>query len=269
MSLELSMHTPPEVPLEAELLTPDRTVGMDSNAVSGIAIQHGNRQVTVGDFFTVKGKGEGELHLEGDLSRVKHLGSGMSSGSLYIHGDVGEHLGAGMSGGKIVIDGNAGSWVGPEMSGGRIIIKGDAKHLVGSAYRGSAVGITGGEIYIHGNVKNETGHGMRNGLIVAGGNSGDFTGVNMLAGTIIVLGEMGIRSGAGMKRGTIISMHPTEMLPTFSYNCDFNPIFLRLMLRALQSQNFNIEDKQITGKYQRWSGDSVEMNRGEILIFRE
>ena len=269
MSLELSLHTRPEVPLEAELLTPDMTLGMDSDAVSGMAIRHGNRQVTVGEFFKVKGKGEGQLHLAGDLSRVKHLGSGMSSGSLYIHGDVGEHLGAGMSGGEIIIDGNAGDWVGPEMTGGSIVIKGNANHLAGSAYRGSAVGMTGGEIYIHGNVKNETGHGMRNGLIVIGGDSGDFTGVNMLAGTIVVLGAMGIRSGASMKRGTIITMYPAEILPTFSYDCDYNPVFLRLMLRALQSQGFNVEDRHITGQYQRWSGDSVELNRGEILIYKQ
>jgi formylmethanofuran dehydrogenase subunit C len=267
MSLELSMHTRPQVPLEAELLGPDKTLGLDSKAVSGLQIQHGNDQVTVGDFFKVKGKGEGEIHLEGDLARVKHLGSGMTTGNLHIHGDVGEHLGVGMSGGEIIVDGNAGDWVGPEMAGGRIVIKGDAKHLAGSAYRGSIAGMLGGEIFIHGHAKNETGHGMRNGLIVIGGNAGDFTGVNMLAGTIVVLGEMGIRSGAGMKRGSVITMNPAEILPTFSYDCIYHPVYLRLLFRTLRSQGFNISDAQLTGKYQRWSGDSVELNRGEILVF--
>ncbi len=267
MGLNLTLHTLPEVPLEAELISPERFIGLSETAISAIKVQHGNQPATVGDFFNVQGKGNGVIHMEGDLSRIKHIGAGMSSGQITIHGNVGAHLGVGMSGGEIIVKGNAGDWVGPEMSGGRITIKGDAGHLVGSAYRGSAIGILGGEIIIHGNVKNETGHAMRNGLIVVGGNSGDFTGVNMLAGTIIVLGELGIRSGAGMKRGTIISMHDAEILPTFTYSCAYHPTFTRILLQHIKEQGLPVDDDQIGGPYHRWCGDAVELNRGEILIY--
>ena len=268
MSLKLILHTTPEVPLEADLLSPDKITGLNESAIAAIKVQHGNQIVNAGDFFKVQGKANGEIHFEGDLSRIKHLGAGMTSGQMYIHGDVGAHLGTGMSGGEIIVEGNAADWVGPEMSGGCITVKGNAGHMVGSAYRGSTKGMSGGEIIIHGNVKNETGHAMRNGLIIVGGNSGDFTGVNMLAGTILVLGEMGIRSGASMKRGTIISMHQAQMLPTFTYSCLYQPIFMRMLLQHVIKTGVPVGKEYIQGQYQRWCGDSVEFNKGEILIYQ-
>lgn len=268
MSLKLILHTRPDVPLEAESLSPDRLAGMDESAVASVQVQHGNQPACVGDFFKVEGRSNGELHLEGDLSRIKYIGSMMSGGKTVIHGNAGAHLGAGMSGGEIVVEGDAGDWVGPEMTGGRITVRGNAGHLIGSAYRGSTIGMQDGEIIIHGNVKNELGHAMRNGLIAVGGNSGDFTGVNMLAGTIIIMGEPGIRSGAGMKRGTIISMNDTELLPTFSYSCKYRPVFMSLLLQYLLQLDMKVDDNQLRGEYHRWCGDSVEMNRGEILVYR-
>lgn len=269
MALHLTLHTPPDVPLEAELLRPDTLSGLKDTEVAGLRVMHGNQPACVGDFFRVHGTADGELRLEGDLSRIKHLGASMVSGRITIEGDAGAHLGTGMSGGEITVTGNAADWVGPEMSGGRIVIKGDAGHLPGSAYRGSTRGMLGGEIIIHGNAKNEIGHAMRNGLIVIGGNSGDFTGVNMLAGTIVVLGEMGIRAGAGMKRGSIITMRPAGMLPTFSYSCLYHPPFIGMLLQDIKSAGLPISDGQLLGHYQRWCGDSVELNRGEILIYQD
>jgi len=268
MSLKLQLRARPDVPLEADTLAPDRLQGRTLAEVESLQLMHGNEKCVVGDFFTVSGECNGELHLEGDLSRIKHLGSGMKSGTLHIHGDAGAHLGVGMSGGLLVVDGNAGDWVGPEMSGGRIHIKGHAGHMVGSAYRGSAVGMTGGEIIIAGSARNELGHGLRNGLIAVGGDSGDFTGVNMLAGTVIVLGRLGARPGASMKRGTIVSLHETELLPSFSYACCFRPPFLGMYLLHLRQWGLAVENAHISGRYSRWNGDAIELNRGEILLYK-
>jgi len=267
MGLKLTFPTAPEVPLEAALLSPHQLAGMDETAVAKIQLHHGNHLACVGDFFRVEGRTNGSVQLEGDLSRIKHLGSGMTQGQMYIQGHAGAHLGAGMSGGEILVEGNAADWVGPEMSGGKIVVKGDAGHMVGSAYRGSVAGMLAGEIIIHGSVKNETGHAMRNGLILVGGNSGDFTGVNMLAGTVLVMGEPGIRTGAGMKRGTIISLRKTGMLPTFSYSCLYRPTFLRMLLQYARDLGLPVTEEHLNGQYHRWCGDSVEQSRGEILIF--
>lgn len=268
MGLKLALHTTPEVPLEAEVICPDKLAGLSESEVTALPVFHGNRQVHLGDFFHAKGKGNGELRLEGDLSRVKLIGANMSGGRIVIDGDVGAHLGAAMSGGEIVVEGNAGDWAGGEMSGGRLIVKGDAGHMVGGAYRGSQVGVRGGEIIVHGSAGNEVGSTMRDGLIAIGGDCHDFAGVNMLAGTIIVLGRLGQRTGAGMRRGTIVSMHEVEMLPTFRYACTYRPTYLRLYLLHLRDLGLPVEDAYIDGRYQRWSGDSVELNRGEALILQ-
>ena len=269
MRVELSLHTQPEVPLEAECVSPQRLTGLSTGDMESLGVMHGNRKAKVGDFFRVKGKGGDEIHLEGDLSLVKLVGTGMSTGSITIDGDIGMHLGCAMNGGQITVNGNASDWVGPEMSGGRITIKGDAGHMVGSAYRGESSGIRGGEILIHGSVRNETGGGMRRGLIAVGGSAGDFAGVNMLAGTVVAFGGFGIRAGAGMKRGSIVSFGEIDILPTFGYSCAYHPPFLRLYLLHLRGLGFPVEDNHIKGKYERWSGDQIELNRGEILVFRK
>lgn len=266
MTLTLALRTAPEVPLEAEAIGPDRLAGLGEGEIAKLPLQHGNRKAALGDFFKVTGKGDGELRLEGELGRVKLLGAGMAAGRMVIAGDVGLHLGAAMRGGEIVVEGDAGDWVGAEMTGGRIVVKGNAGHAVGSGYRGSRVGMRGGEIIVHGRAGNETGNTMRNGLIAIGGDCGDFAGVNMLAGSIVVLGGLGIRAGASMKRGTIVTMGGAELLPTFRYACCYDPVFLRLYLKRLREFGLAVEDAHITGRYKRWSGDSVELNRGEIWI---
>lgn len=267
MSIKLTLHTLPETPLEAEFITPDKLTGLNAAKIAALPVQYGKEQATVGDFFRVVGAGNKEVEIEGDLSRVRMLGAGMSGGRLVIHGPVGMHVGAGMSGGEIVVEGDAGDWAGAEMVGGRLVIKGNAGHLVGCAYRGSPTGMQGGEIIVHGQAGSEIGGTMRRGLIAIGGDSGGFTGVNMRAGSIIVLGQLGERPGAGMVRGTIVSMRPIELLPTFDYACTYHPTFLRLYLLHLQSLGLPVSETQLHGQYQRWSGDGLELNRGEILLF--
>lgn len=268
--MKLRLHTLPDVPLEAEVISSDALKGLSESEAAALPVYHGNRKVTLGEFFDVSGKvgdSDGLVEVEGDLSRIKLIGHSMSGGRLVINGDVGAHLGASMSGGDIVVEGNAGDWVGREMSGGRIVISGNAGHMVGSAVRGSSAGVQGGEIIIHGNALNEVGNGMRRGLIAVGGDTQDFTGVNMLAGTVIVLGKLGMRPGAGMKRGSIIAMERTELLPTFTYNATLQPDIIRFYLFHLRKLGMSINDECISGDYERWSGDSLELNKGEILMY--
>lgn len=266
MTLDLTLHTPPVVPLEAEVLSPSRLAGLSVLEAAKLTVVHGNRSAELGEFFRIAGSPDGQIHLTGDLSHVKQIGAGMSEGRIVVHGSAGMHLGAGMTGGEILVEGDAGDWVGPEMSGGRIVVRGNAGHMVGSGYRGSPVGVRGGEIIIFGNAGNEVGSVMRRGLIAIGGDSGDFTGVNLLAGTIVVLGHLGWRPGAGMQRGTIVSMQPAELLPTFRYACTYRPVFLRLYLSYLRQLGLPIVDAHMQGSYRRWSGDSIELNRGEVLL---
>jgi formylmethanofuran dehydrogenase subunit C len=266
MSLHLTLYTTPTVPLEADALNPTRLDGLSAEQAARLAVVHGNQRADLGEFFHITGTPNGEVHVSGDLSRVKMVGAGMAGGRLVVHGPVGMHLGAGMTGGEIRVEGDAGDWVGPEMSSGLIVVTGNAGHMVGSALRGDSAGMQGGEIIVLGSAGNEVGSGMRRGLIAIGGNAGDFTGVNMLAGTVVVLGHLGWRTGAGMKRGTIVSMHPVEMLPTFGRACTYRPVFLRLYLSRLRRLGIPITPDQMDGLYQRWCGDMIELNRGEVLL---
>ena len=269
MPLSLRQIAPPEVPLEADNITPGKVADLKPAEVEKLTLLHGNETRSIGDFFEVKGRWDGTLEVRGDrLERVKFLGAGMARGTLRVEGDAGEHLGAGMSGGNIAVSGDAADWVGPEMSGGRIEIRGNAGHSAGSAFRGASAGMSGGEIIIHGNARNEAGNSMSGGLIAIGGNSGDFTGVNMNAGSVFVLGTLGLRTGAGMKRGSIVSLNEAELLPTFGYSCAYRPGYLPLYLRHLAELGLApIAAAHINGLYQRYCGDSVELNRGEILLY--
>ena len=56
------------------------------------------------------------------------------------------------------------------------------------------------------------------------------------------------------------------LLPTYARACTYRPPFLRLCLRRLRELGLPVTDAQIEGRYTRWSGDGLELRRGEILI---
>jgi formylmethanofuran dehydrogenase subunit C len=258
------------VPLEAESITPDAFAGRTRADVERLPVFHGNATAVLADFFTVQGDADETVRLEGDCSRIKYLGKGMTRGRLEVQGDAGMHLGAEMRGGEIQVHGNAGDWTGAEMRGGSIVVSGRVGHLLGAAYRGSTKGMRGGTILVQGPAGNEAGCAMRRGLIVVGGDAGDFAGVSMLAGSLFVLGRLGIRAGAGMKRGTIVAYQrgggPPALLPTFKFACEYRPPWLPLYVRQLRGQGFDVPDSG-AGRYRRYSGDLTEVGKGEILVW--
>jgi formylmethanofuran dehydrogenase subunit C len=259
------------IPLEAECLTPDQLAGKSRSEVAALPLQHGNRQVPLGEFFSVEGDASDQhLAIQGDCSRVKWIGASMSTGRITIEGSAGMHLGAEMRGGEIDVRGDSGDWVGAEMRGGLIRIRGNAGHLTGAAYRGSPKGMRGGVLLVTGNAGNEVGANMRRGLIAVGGNTGDFTGVSMIAGSVFVFGQPGIRTGAGMKRGTIALFGSwPQLLPTFRFDCVYQPVFLRLYLRQLRAWQMSIVDELFSGSCDRFSGDLVALGKGELLYCQD
>jgi formylmethanofuran dehydrogenase subunit C len=261
VTLTLTLREQPTVPLEAEVLCPERLAG----DIAGLPVWHGNERTRLGEFFEVSGSGD-DVRLEGDLSRVKFVGAGMSAGRLTIAGSVGMHAGAGMRGGELVIQGDAGDWAGAGMRGGRLVVHGSAGRQLGGVYAGQRAGMRGGELVVHGDAGPQAGAGLRRGLIAVGGRAGDAAGLRMLAGTIVALGGVGVRAGAGMRRGSIVTMAPVTPLATFVYACTYRPPFLRLYLRRLRALGLPVSDAQLHGRYARWCGDSLDLRRGEILI---
>jgi hypothetical protein len=45
-------------------------------------------------------------------------------------------------------------------------------------------------------------------------------------------------------------------------------VYLKLLFKYLKDNTaIEIDDKYVDGVFHRWSGDAVEMNRGELLVF--
>lgn len=258
------------IPVEADVIAPEHFAGKSTAEIAALPVQHGNAQAPLGEFFAVAGDADdGHVVVEGDCSRVKLIGMGMRSGTITVRGNAGMHLGAEMRGGAIHVHGKAGDWVGAEMRGGLIHVHGDAGHLAGAGYRGSRLGMRGGVLLIDGKAGNEIGSGMRRGLIAVGGDTGDFTGIGLIAGSVFVFGRAGIRVGANMKRGTIALFGPpTQLLPTFRFDCVYQPVFMRLFLRQLARHGFARAVQHLTGSYRRFSGDLVASGKGEVLCWQ-
>src|SRR3954468_5250602 len=126
MTLTLTLREPPVVPLEADVLCPDRLAAASVGGMEALPVWHGNARTRVGEFFSVSGTGD-DVRLEGDLSRVKFVGAGMTAGRL---------TGAGMLGGELHVEGDAGDWAGAGMRGGTLVVHGSAGSRLGGAYPG-------------------------------------------------------------------------------------------------------------------------------------
>lgn len=265
--ITLVLKEEPTVPLEAESLSPDAMASLDHGAIRALPVLLGKRQHRLEDFFDIEGAASDELVIQGDLRKVKWIGRGMTRGRIGIVGDVGMHLGASMKGGSIEVTGNVSDWLGAEMTGGLIRIRGNAGGQVGAAYRGSPRGMNQGTILIEGSAGIEVGMRMRRGIIVVAGPVRDFAGLEMKGGTIFLLGGAEIRTGAWMRRGTIVSLKPISLLPTFTYACTYQPAFLRLYARHLETLGLPIPHGS-EHAYQRYTGDTSGLGKGEILVWQ-
>jgi formylmethanofuran dehydrogenase subunit C len=266
VTLTLTLREPPAVPVDAEAVSPDRLAGLSRAEIERLELWHGNRRTALGELFAVSGAGADDVRVEGELARVAGLGTGMAGGRLTLAGGAGPHTGAGMRGGELVVEGDAGDRAGAGMRGGRLVVRGSAGRGLGGAYAGARAGMRGGEIVVHGDAGEEAGAGLRRGLIAVGGRTGAAAGLRALAGTIVALGPLGAHPGAGMRRASIVAMTGAALLPTYARACTYRPPFLRLCLRRLRALGLPVTDEQIEGRYTRWSGDDLDLGRGEILI---
>jgi formylmethanofuran dehydrogenase subunit C len=287
----LVLKQTPSLPVEAESINPEAVAGKGVEEIKRLPLWCGNCQESVGAYFDVEvtegvnpsaadGEELPELFLKGDLSRFQRLGQGVRAGLMVIQGAAGFHAGAAMRGGRLVIQGDAGDWLGAEMEGGLIQVEGSTGHFAGAAYRGETKGMTGGTILVRGNAGQRLGARMRRGLIAVGGDCGDTPGYGMLAGSVLICGQAGIRVASGMVRGTVILLQGTPsravfardgaeaqaLLPTFYYNCTYQPLFWKLLCVQLAQAGFPLPAGSPGVSFRRYSGDANEGCRGEVLI---
>jgi len=209
----------------------------------------GQGGVPLGELCSVSGEPDGSIRFEGDFRRATRLGAGLAEGTVVIDGSVGDEVGLGMAAGAIEVRGDAGA-------------------RAGAAAVEARRGMTGGELVVHGSVGEGAGALMRRGLLAAGGAVGHHAGAGMLAGTIVSLGALGPAAGLWAKRGSLVALEAVTIPSTYRYACTYQPIHLRLILiRLRQRYGLPIEDRHVSGRYRRYSGDLADLGKGEILVW--
>lgn len=218
------------------------------------------------ELFTIAHRNDDEFHINGDLSLFDGLGSRMTTGSLFLHGNVGHRTGEDISGGRITITGNVGNDTGSHMSDGAIVIRGNTGQRTGGARPGATRGMTGGDIIIFGNAGNQTGALLRRGIIAVSGSLGDEPLRAALAGTVLSLGDVGNNPARFNKRASLITFGKITPPPTYRHACTYRPTFVRVLLKHLQTNyKFPVEIHHLEQQFERACGDLAEGGRGEIL----
>jgi formylmethanofuran dehydrogenase subunit C len=242
-----------EVTVEAEKISPDAMAGVASGQIGAIEVFEGNRRRRLSDLFEVSIEGgiapaaETLIKLEGDLSKVKRIGEGMSAGRIEVLGNIGMRAGANMRGGTLAIQGNADDWLGREMQGGKITVSGNCGNYAGSGYRGEKCGMRGGEIEISGNAGSYLGEHICGGSIRVLGDGGDFPGAVNQGGTIFIGGRAYL-PGAEMTKGSITVRGEAKVLPSYK----------------------KAEVVELEGTaYQKYIGDAVENGKGELFVAQD
>ncbi len=254
----LKSKNQPSVGLEAEVISPDIFAGKKLDGIKKLSVFEGKVEKKIEDFFTIAGEagvkaGETRIIIEGDVSRTKRIGHGMSAGEIHIRGDVGMHLGSKMRGGKILVEGNVDSFAAQEMRGGELLVKGDAGNYLGSATRGNWRGMRGGAVTVEGNAGSEIGTFMLGGVITVKGNAGSFAGVHMGKGLIVIEGRAERRIGAEMVGGTIVANAVEALLPGFKLEGSV--------------KDPSIDGHVFKGTFKKYTGDRAEMRaKGEVYV---
>jgi formylmethanofuran dehydrogenase subunit C len=252
-------------------VVPDRIEGLQADAVAGLAIAYGCRSCTLGELYEVRAPaspqpGLLEIHTRG--RGPDHVGAGMASGTIRVHGNVGDHAGERMQGGELRIQGNAGHYCGGAMQGGRILVDGDAGDRIGAPRVGGRIGQAGGVIVVRGKAGDRAGERQRRGILLIEGDAGDLAGHRMIAGTLYVGGVAGAMTGYAMQRGTLLLRQPPRGLSaTLADNGRSRLGFLPLLWRELQAvSGQRIGPLPAAGVARRYLGDLACDGRGEVLL---
>lgn len=274
MPLKLRLENDSKLPVDARQLSQAVNQRLTPAEIALLTVWVGKRPLRVGQCFGIDGDltVDRELHIDGDLGRVHHLGQQMAGGKIVATGSVGRHVGAAMTGGEILIQSNASDYVGAAMTGGLIEILGNAGDFVGANLEGDRYGNNGGEIIIGGNAGNGLGRRMRRGVIVVIGDVGDLAAWEMLAGTIVVLGRCGQQVGANISRGTLVlGSGEVALNQAFTRGTMHRPPVIdflqRYFDRALpQSVAAMTKSKLKQRTFVQYHGVEINGNRAEIFI---
>lgn len=269
-TLVLTAKTAPRQRVDLSSLIPERLRSLSNADIGNGKLPSGNRQIPVGDLFTIAGEAGDEIVIRGATSGFDFIGRDMNEGRLTVEGDAGAYLGQGMRGGTLRITGGAGPWAASSMAGGRLEIGGDAGDFLGGAVPGAMKGMGGGIVIVRGNAGDRAGDRMRRGIIVVAGGVGAYAGSRMIAGTLAVLGgAVGDYPGFAMKRGTLLLVQmPQRSLPSFA-DCGAHDLaFLRLLGHAVADGACSASLSRLGTRARRLVGDMATDGKGEVLVWQ-
>lgn len=250
------------IALEFDELIPDEIYSWEKSDFDNYMVPIGNSRFPFSDYFDVEIEGSAEspaevvMELNGDLGRVKYIGSGMSNGQIVANSSVDLHCGAEMSGGSIVINGDAESYAGREMTGGELTIKGDVKEFCGSSYIGDWRGMTAGKIIVEGSAGKQLGECLTGGEIHVKGDCDILAGIHMTKGLIQIDGDVTRWPGGQMQNGDIvINGKLSRSLEGFNQEDIVD--------------NPTIAGKSFNGQYIKYIGDIARNGKGNLWLNAE
>ena len=266
-ALTLTLKHPPTGRLDLSPLVPALAAGAHST-LARLPLVLGNQKVALGELFAIDGDEPADCVLEGDLSRVDGIGTGLASGRLRVEGDAGAYLGLELAGGEILVRGDVGPGAAVAMRKGSIRIDGSAGDYLGGALPGAMKGMAGGQVVVHGNAGARCVDRMRRGAILVAGAVGDYAGSRMLAGSVLALGGCGAHAGYGMRRGTLLVRGAAGVDATFA-DCGEHVLpIVHLLFRSWQMLGGAFEGLASTRHpVHRYLGDRAADGKGEILRF--
>jgi formylmethanofuran dehydrogenase subunit C len=236
--------------LDVSALQPLDLLGKPLSEIERTVVRVAGKPIELGEVCSVhlSQDKEDKLILSGDTTQLCAAGKKMMGGTLIIEGDTGDEIGLAMMAGTISIKGNAGDWCGA--------------HEVGKQQ-----GMRGGMIFVRGHAGNQAGACMRGGLIFVEKNLGDYVGAWMKAGTILCSGRVGDSTGVGMRRGSIVANQGSKLLPGFNAAETADIEWLRIYATQLKKEGIEIPAKWLSKNPLRFTGDNLEMGKGEIFLY--
>lgn len=249
-------------------LTPDRLEGLSHDAICGLVLHVGNRELPVSDLFKVSGSNHESIRFENPSGLLDCVGKSMRRGLIEVDGDAASYIGLGMRGGRIVVRGSVDAYAAAELKEGTLIIAGDAGDFLAAALPGNKKGMSGGLVRVRGRVGDRAGDHMRRGIVFIEGDAGQYLGSRMTAGSIIVLGNVGLGIGFGMNRGTLLLRQKPEQISSTFSDCGAHALgFLTVFFN--QPEIYGAAEDSLLQSFRRvrrFCGDLAALGRGEILI---
>ena len=261
-TITLTLKKFSSIALEFEELIPDTVYTWSKEDFEKYQVPVGNTKFPLSNYFDIEVEGDAEgpedvkIILDGDMSRVKYIGCGMSAGEIIVNGDADLQAGAEMTGGSIKINGCAESYVGREMRGGSIEVTGNVREYCGTSYIGEWRGMSGGIIKVHGNAGKQLADCMSGGEIYIGGDCDILAGIHMTKGYIEIGGDVTRWPGGQMKNGNIVINGKLSSL-----------------LEGFENEGVvadpDIDGKQLSGKYIKYKGDIGVNGKGTLWLNAE